>query len=462
MSILQANLKQLCRPRALFLLWILIVCLACAAVAMPLSRPVAGEGRFIGLVALALVLGILVASIQMEILTKPFAFSLPGHRRVVRRLSFSVAVVGNALSCLLFLRYPGVPGGYVPVVLASAFCAGLVFYLAGIWLGFSSGQPMAFVGFLILAFFGGHMLSLHVVLEEAIVEAPLPVIVLGLLAAGAGWRYLSDENLARRNCLRPWMGFGAAFDPQKAQRIRERGVGPHHWQKLKDHPRQWVRDAFLGQMNRQTPLATSQFVWGHLYATFAIGLSQWKSILCSLVLLPVVLGYMGRGQWVVVFFAPMLAMQVRPALYSNMLTPGGRDQRFAATLAAAAVGAALLVLVVALIVLASILLAVIVPDIEYRGLSLQYHRVSPRALWVVALLPVMYALRLIFFRRPVLLMGATMGLIYAVILPSWMPQRHLGPALIVSPVSVVSLTVLLWIAYISVVYYIARKGCLVR
>jgi hypothetical protein len=461
MSVLRVNLKQLYQRRGLWVTYPFIAFIFWAGAMEAFDGPVPDKGDFTGAFVSVFLVGLLFAGMQMETLTKPFAFCLPGHRGVVRILIFLIGVVSNAFASLIFLWYPGLPGGYAPVILSSAFFAGLVFYFAGAWMTFGSGQPLAWVGLIMFAVFSSRLLSLNVLLEEAIVTMPLLVITLGVVATLAMWLYLSNEQLVRRNCLTPWIGFGAAFDPEKLRRFSQTKAGARIWERLKDHPRPWVQTLFLDHMGRHGPYSVARFVWGSLYVSFGVILSRWKNVLLVALFLAVFLGYMGGCLWVVAFIAPaMLLLQVRPALYSTLLIAGGRDQRLITTLTAIGVGSAFIALVIGLAMLASVPLATVIPDIEYRGLTLRYQPIGPRVFWVLVLLPLMSVIHLVFFKRPLAIVAAFMGLVYAVMFISLALSGPLGvPA---GPTSAVALAIVLWVVCIVTAHRLAMRHDLVK
>lgn len=157
MRILLANLKHLYQRRALWLAYALLAFSIWINVIVWVGEPVALKGRFIGLIVLAFLVGMSAAMIHMEVLTKPFAFCLPGHRQAVKSFIFTVGVVANSASPMVFLFYPGLFPTERLVVLCSAFFAGWIFYSAGVWLTFRAKQPIIFVGLLIFAIVGGSL-----------------------------------------------------------------------------------------------------------------------------------------------------------------------------------------------------------------------------------------------------------------------------------------------------------------
>ena len=155
MSILTMNLRGLYQRRGVWLVYVLLAVFVWVAIMVPLDDPEAGAGRFIGPIALAFLVGMMAAVLQMEILTRPMTFCLPHERQTLRRFIFVVGLVSNAIGALLFLFYPGLPFIWRLLVLVSACTAGLVVYLAGVFWVLHAKQPLALVGFLIAIFFFG-------------------------------------------------------------------------------------------------------------------------------------------------------------------------------------------------------------------------------------------------------------------------------------------------------------------
>jgi len=462
MSILTMNLRPLYQRRGLWVVYGLFGLFAFAGIYTALfdtATPRAGEGRFIGLVLLAFMVGLLAAVFQMEILIKPFAFCLPGHGRMVRKFIFLIAAVTNLLSSLLFLFYPGLSLTRLPLVLCSAFFAGMVFYVAGAWLAFGTKQPMAFVGFMIAAFIFGGKLNLHGLLERAIVDYPLLVIVPGLLCSFALWRRLGDPELARRSCLLPWIGF-QTFNYAKMRDSRNRFVADH-WNKLGDHPKAWVENLFIARMERRRPLSGARAIWGTLYTTFGLFLSRWYGALAFALFLAVLLGYLGPRMWGVVVFVPMILVSYsKPSLFSSMLPAGGRAERFHAALAVAAVSLTLLVLFFSVIVVLSALLSSVLPDLAYGGVTISYQTVSVKCLYpALIFLPIAGILHLLLHRKPILLLVASMALVYAIIMGSIMSRTE-GPT-IYSLQTTILLSAAAWTLFTLVLHRIATRHCLV-
>ncbi|UCD49786.1 MAG: hypothetical protein JSW27_19920 [Phycisphaerales bacterium] len=462
MSILTMNLRQLYQRRGLWLAYLMFAFFVWVSVAVALDDPEAGGGQFIGLILLVFVIGMGAAVLQLEILTKPMAFCLPRHRQNVRESIFSIGITVNGVGALLFLFYPGLPFLWRPVVLASAFCAGLIFYLAGAVLVLRYPQAQTLLGLLALILVGGKFLKLHVLLERIVVKYPLTTIGSGLLSAVLAWLYLDNADLARRSCLRPWVGFDEVFSRDKLRRSqRRREAAP--WARLKDHPRPWVQTFFLERMERHYPFGRGRFVWGALYIALGILMSQWWQVALFILIFAVVLGYLGPALWPMLAFVPIVVLQTyfsQPSVYSTMMTAGGRRERFASTLATTVVGAVALTLFIAVISFASAVLAAFLPDINYYSLTLSYRVVGIGAFYAPLLfLPLAATVQLILFRRPALMLIMLMILMSLTVLST---MWRGGGAMVISGTDTLVGTALCWLVYLVVLTYTARKRCLVR
>jgi hypothetical protein len=315
---------------------------------------------------------------------------------------------------------------------------------------------------LTLAIVGGRILNLHIFIERAITDYPLLVILLGLSCGLVMWTYLSNDDLARRNCLLPWIGFAEAFNRERLYRFNQTKAGADRWRRLKDHPRPWVEDFFIGRMSLQSPFSRARFAWGALYTSFGVLISQWRGILLFGAFIAILLGYMGPRTWFALVFVPIMLLSAsRPVIYSNMLIAGGRSERFCSTLVIAVVAAGLLAMFTGIIVLMSVLLAAAIPDFSYYGITFAYRVIGVKALYApLVFLPVLYAVHLIFYRRPILVIVMLMLLIYAVMMPSIIWQNELPT--IADPVPAASLAALTWIVFVLVLHHISTRRCLVR
>ena len=186
MRVLLANLKHFyqCRP-----LWFFYICmgvviwpgLVLARMGVDLGVQ---QGYTLSVIVwpLLFVAGAIVCLMQFGTASRPFAFTLPGHRQVVRRLVFGAGFLAGLLGAGAFASHyvpPDAPPNRFGLALFAVFCVGLSIYLVGANLGLSrAGLVVAGLlwPFLCLATI---FPSLSGTMEDLIVGSPWLVITSG-------------------------------------------------------------------------------------------------------------------------------------------------------------------------------------------------------------------------------------------------------------------------------------------
>lgn len=466
MSILTVNLKHLYQRRGLWLVYVILGFFTFASIAVLFKGPAAGKGLFIGLVALAFLIGGLLAALLIEVLTKPFSYCLPGHRKVVRKFIFSVAVVLNFLGSLLFLWYPGLNSWQLVLVVCSAFCAGLIFYWLGVWFAFGVRNSVAFIGLWPFVIFGGGFFGLHIVIERAIVGNPFGVILVGVLSSVLAWLWLGDARLARRYCGVPGVGFFDAWNRDKMQRYRQVRAAVK-WDKLKKHPSPWVETFFLGRMNRYDYVSTGRYIWGGLYTAFGIALSQlsqWKEAFSGVFLALVLvcfLGYMDPGGINMLFIMPgLMIAQMRLPVYSSMLISGGRNERYRCAMTQVITTAVLITVLATITAALSLPLAAIMPDITLRDITFAFHAMNIELFFIpLLMIPIVFTIQLIYYRKPVVMMVLIMLVFMLLFATALFWHKQLSG--MINPMSIVILVALSWVLFTLVLRYVCTRRSLV-
>ena len=458
MSILTVNLKHLYQRRGLWLVYVFLGFFAFAGIAVLFMGP-EEPGRFIGLIVLAFVVGLLFAVLPIEVLSKPFSYCLPGHRKVARRFVFCVGIVFNLFASLLFFVYPDFNAGQLVLVACSAFFAGMISYLLGAGLAFGARNSVAFIGFLPLIIIAGQFFDLHTVLERVIVENPLVVISGGILSSCVVWFWLGDEGRARRYCSVPWMGFFDAFNPTKVKRYRRIRMAAK-WDKLKKYPSPRMERFFLGRMNRYDYVSAGRYVWGGLYAAGVVPVLEWKGVFLGVIMMPFFLGYMGSGATFIFFFMPAIAVvNMRLPVHSSMLISGGRRERFAGAITVVAIATVLISIVAVAMVALSVLFGAIVPEFTLRGVTFTYRAISAGNLFIPLLItPFAFVIRLIFYRRPIYVISLLMPLIYLMVFTGIVWHKQLGA--MINLISIIALLVLSWGTFLLVSRYVCMRRSL--
>jgi hypothetical protein len=459
MNILTANLKHLYQRRGLWLVYVIVVLCAFVGIALLFKGPEAGQGRFVGLIVLGFVVGLLFTVLPIEVLSKPFSYCLPGHRKMVRKFVFCVGIVFNIFGSLLFFMYPSLNTGQLVLVVCSAFFAGLISYFLGAGLAFAARNSVAFIGFLPLIIIAGQFFDMHTVLELVIVENPLVVISVGVVSSCVVWFWLGDEGRARKYCAVPWIVFFDAWNPTKMKRYtRIRMAGK--WDKLKKYTSPRMERFFLGRMNRYDYVSAGRYIWGALYAASVVPVLQRKSILSIVIIVNLMsffLGYMGPAATFMFFFMPVIiVMNMWLPVHSSMLISGGRRERFAGTITAVAVAAVPISVVAVTMVALSMLFKAIVPEFTLRGVTFTYRAISARNLFVPLLItPFAFVIRLIFYRKPIYAIPLLMFVIYLMAFTGIVWHKQLGA--MISLISIIALLVLGWGSFLLVLRYVCMK-----
>ncbi|MCH7557959.1 MAG: hypothetical protein IIB56_10940 [Planctomycetes bacterium] len=464
MGILTVNLKHLYQRRGLWLVYVCLGILVFVGIAAALDKPATGKGKFIIPVASALFVGFLSAALAAEVVNKPFSYCLPGHRKVPRKFIFSVGVVTNLLGSLVFLMYPGLHSWQRVLVICSAFFAGLVFYWIGVLSAFVVSTSAAWVGFLPWLIIGGGFFDLHITIERTIVENPLGVTLLGAFSSIAAWIWLGNANWARRYCGVPWIGLFDAWNRDKLRKYKQLRANIK-WDKLKKHPNPWVERFFLGRMNKCDYIGQGRYIWGGLYTTYGIVLSQWKGVLsCVFIALLMLcfLCYMGSAATFMLFFMPgFMIMHMRTPLYSSIPVSGGRNERFYTTMTLVAATAVLITALVTIIAALTVALTAIMPNITLRGSTFTFHPAIITLFFVpLLIIPVGSTLQLIFYRRPIFMVLSVMLLFMLLFFIGNILRKPLNAAM-ANPVSIVTLLVLSWLIFVLVLRRICMRRCLV-
>jgi hypothetical protein len=459
MSVLTVNLKHLYQRRGLWLFYMIVVLFALTCIAVLFDDTKAGQGRFIGLIVLAFVVGLLLAVLPIEVMSKPFSYCLPGHRKMVRKFVFCVGIVFNIFGSLLFFVYPSLNVGQLVLVVCLAFCAGLFSYLLGAALAFAVRNSVAFIGFLPLIIIAGRFFDLYTVLERVIIENPLVVILVGILSSVVMWFWLGDERWARKYCAMPWIGFFDALNPAKMKKISRIRMSAK-WDKLKKYPNPRMERFFLGRMNRYDYVGAGRYVWGALYAAGVVPVTSWRAVFLGVIMMSFFLGYMGPAATFMFFFMPIIVVvNMRLPVHSSMMISGGRRERFAGTVTAVAVAAVPVSAVAVAMVALSILFETIVPELTLREVTFTYHAISAGNLFVpLLIIPFAFIIRLIFYRKPIYVISLLMFVIYLMVFTGIVWHKQFSD--MINLISIIALLVLGWGLFLLVLRYVCVRRSL--
>lgn len=464
MSILTANLKHLYQRPGLWPAYVIFGLLAFSSLAIPLDRPLAGKGHFMGLIMLEFLIGLCMASLSVEILTKPFSYCLPGHQAVPRNFVFSVGIVTSLLSSFLFLAYPSLHWWeWVPLFCWSAFCAGLILYLIGVALAFGIRNSSSSLGLLPVLMFGGLFLDAHAVAERMIIGRPFAITFLGLSSSVVVWIWLGNPNWARRLCAATRIGIFDCWNRDKLLEYKRKREAVK-WDRAKFNLDPWVERFFVKRINSCSHLGSGRYIWGGLYTTYGMALSRRKGIMSWLLFIlamVVCLSYLRPGGTDALFFmAGVVVAQICLPVHSGMMISGGRSERFVTAVILSVTITVLLSAMLISVAILTVALAPIMPEITFRGELLTFHTMSLRLLVVPSIIiPIVLALRLIIYKKPFATFAAIM-MVFMLLFFFGIGSSETSSKLM-NPISLVSLLILSWLTLVLVLRHICMKRSLV-
>jgi len=467
MGNLTANLKHLYLHRSFWGIYAMLGWLVLVSAAGILDKDsMAGQGEFIGLVIIPSMMGFFTTLQQVDVLSKPFSYCLPGHRKVPRNVIFFLATVTNLLGSVLFIAYPDLHRGQQVLVFCSAFFGGVLLFWGGVVFAFNVGSAARYIGIALLSLvcLGGQYIDLHRIMERIIVGHPFAVILPSVLGSLAAWRLLGDPNRARRHCGVPIWPAIDAWNRKKVRgysQARAEAVN----KKFKGHPSPCVEEFFLARMNRCSYGGRVRHIWGGLYTTFGMALSQWKACLLGLfVALSVVLffSYISPGATTVFFCFAGAAMAVHMGLpvYGSTPAPQGRCERFAAAIVVAAIIALLTVVAMAIVSVLSITLEPFMPLVRLQGSTYTFYPANIRHVFFpLIIVPIVLTFGFCFHRRPLSARSSTILLLAMPVLIA-MPWL-MAIVAITRPIFLVAILAVSWLIFVVVLRYVCMKRSLV-
>lgn len=488
MSILTANLKHLYQRRGYWLVHLILGLFAylCIMTALkysgmkPIDRIMSGltgiitflflgEVHFMGLVLLAFPIGLFAASMPIEVLSKPFTYCLPGHRKVPGQFVLLIGIVTNALGSLIFLAYPDLTGWQKVSSVCSAFGTGSMMYSLGVWLAWRTPFAVLLLILLPWMWMPTSSLKLTVIAQQVIVEAPFEITILGVLSSLAGWWWLTNKTHVRRFCTIPRLGLFDVWNKEKVERYKQsRASGKK--KKPKGYPHPWVEEFFLNRMNQFGYLRAGRHIWGGLYTTFAMPLSTWKAQIAWLPVVFMVYYTSPIGENLLGLLAGTIVANIRAPIRTSVFTPQGRKERL---ITSAVVLGAIVVLttgIITAIIALSVILAPIMPKITLQsGLSFTFHALDSRPLCLLVLvMPVALMFKVILHKRPALMrLSVFMLLIFSVSVPDIWFNPNVPTLLsmllepIIKPIPIATFVVSSWLVFAAVLWYFCMKRPLV-
>jgi hypothetical protein len=473
MSILTANLKHLYQRRGLWLIYIFMGLITLPTIVMKYkSKNIdSNDMSLLFMIYIIFFAGFMFASTQIELLSKPLTYCLPGHKKIARWFLLLVGIAISLLYSLLIFLYQDRDFGQLTIMALSAFFALLTLYCLSIWNSFLSVRGNVFLAFLPMILFVGAYFKFGNVLWNMLINYPVIFVISGILSCILVWKQLGDDGLARRYCTKPIIGFSGAWDKEKMQRLAQARFAEKGDKIYRAAP--LVEQFFLGRMMKYKVLSSGRYIWGSLYKTLGPALSRGRTILYQVipfVFLMCIFGYIdgfatsSSSASFMLFIMPcIMAVFIQLPFYSNMLIAGGRKERFYSTMA---VIVAVILIVTAVFVTLTALaqpLEKVLPEITLHGRQLSF-KVPYMKLFFVPLLimPIFFILNILIRRKFILFIMTIMFCSMAFSILA-LPRGYNTPSpaqdwlTTLNPVYMVVAIVLVWLIMAAAVRYVCMK-----
>ena len=471
MSILWANLKHLYQKRSFWFVGLFFGAVAfgiAAAITQAVTRN--KQGVFCAPVLWMLFVGTFIATLPIGVLTKPFSYCLPGHRNIPRKFLFFVGLPLSFLWSLSFFFFPDLNFVKTVLVCLSAFSTFTIFYWLGAWLVFRFRNWSIVFALFPLLIFGNQLLNMSTIIERAIVEIALPMILLGGIVNFLAWSYWGRANLARWYCGTMRL---EVFDAWNKEKMKKYSLARLTEKDKKKPNSMWISDSvegfFVSRISRAETGSIQQYIWGALYKSFGMTVSQyqrdWMRFLMLILPMLCFLCYMPGPSKNIIFVLPgLMAAYMSLRVYSSLLICGGRLQRFWSALTLAVTTGIFVTVVVVLLAMVTHLLERIMPQLTVRGHEFTFDALDMKfSIVPFVMIPVTLTIGLIFYKKPMLMFVfviVVFQIVFAMSIigdatimnvPIRIEQRHIIIMLLCS-----------WTMFVGVLRYISMRCCLVN
>lgn len=458
MGILTVNLKHLYQPRGVWFGHLIILC--GVPIALFFTK---FYDRYLGYLLISFWTGVFAGNMQKDVLTKPFSFCLPGHRRIPKLFIFWIGGVVNLILGCVFLLYPGLSFPYVLMAILAGGFVGMILYFCGVCIPLLGLEKLSW-GIYLLLILGAIFFKWDKVVQDIIISWPIPTILAGGLVCVWFWRLLGRDSLARRHCGRLVCG---EFDTSlKAQKYRQTQAD-RNLTAAKANFFERLHEFFLRRMNRYEFLGKGRYVWGNFYMVFGRGFGTWrmKDVLASCALISFLVlffGFVGKGDGVNLLFVILalgvLSLDLLP--YRSMLFPAGRAEKYFSTLLLAVIitfSAGVLALALTGI---SVLLETLLPEFGSKADLLSYHGMDIGLFYIFLLvIPIALSCAVAFPRNLIVKIIFVVVFMQGWIISAGMLNQPLID--VIGPVGVVGLVALCWIGFLVVLRYVCMRRSLV-
>ena len=361
MSIMRANLKHLYQRKAALLFFLFFALIFAVIIASFLDED--GSGAILGVFALVFFIGLFAAAAQVEILSKPFSYCLPGHNAVPIKFLIWTCILISLVPPAAFLFR----GEFELILLRllTIFSLSTTAYWLGVWTVFRLRNWSAFMGLFAFAPLIAIWTEGNTSIESFIFGSWFVIVLLGIGVNYFAYKFLSTTNLSRRYCGKMWMGALDAWNKEKITKFQQIKLQEKEDKKKgREFLLPKVEEFFLAKISDRTMSDTAKHIWSGLYRSLAVLLStkQW-SLLIMMPLLVCFMCYMGPGGAFIYIFPAFMVIHMSLHIQSPLLISGGRRERFYTALVLAITVNVLIVLLLLLASPISVLIEPIMPKI---------------------------------------------------------------------------------------------------
>ncbi len=214
-----ANLKIYYQRPALYFWYFIILCQVPALV---MSNDPDRQNMAMFHLIMSMLFGMVVGSLQKDILSRPVTFCLPGHRKISHKLSFVIGALFTLIPVAMMFKRIVFSADNILLTAAAVWLAGMVAYLLTMWLTYQrdfSNRPSLAGGIWLIAFFG-ILFGGHQKLWLIALESPIFIIIPSLALIGFFWFYFRKESHVRSFCGQQAMTMFANWNMQRINAYR--------------------------------------------------------------------------------------------------------------------------------------------------------------------------------------------------------------------------------------------------
>ena len=398
--------------------------------------------------------GLAIGSLSADVLSKPFSFTLPGHRHIPQVFVVTVSLIACLGPFLATLWLEPLIGKQKWFAATAVYFLALAVCLILARQSFRESNPRFALTYVLLAAVPFILQMKYDFLGIWITDYPFITIGISLMISVIFYRQLNGDKLARATCGKTITGLASAA--WKVTQKRQRAA----WQAKGDKPlsTSMVNTFFLDRMKQSAALSTARYCWGVLYERLATCLRIGPGM-ALLLIMAIMLCYLSM-RLSMMFLLPLgiVLGRLRIPIRSSLLLPAGRMERFwgAATLMVSFAG--LIISMYLLLIGLSHLIAPIMPDIYWKNTTFTYNRWSGLSLLYAALTltPLVFAVQILFPRYvmiaiPVII--APLIIIFSAVTriqPKWLA--------LFSPTTIIPALLILW----ALLFLLLRHICLRR